>query len=824
MSRRTLFISIGIVFIFICNEARAHEHLKKNADAIVAESPINIASEKVNKLFVAPPAAFSNRLKSAGAVDTKIEVTYEGFPQEAKRAFEYAVSIWENLVTSPVPIKVLAKWKNLEGSVLALSRPGTFHIDFDGAPLSNVYYPVALAEKLSGKEINNGEADIICSFNNAYSWYFGTDGNTPVSQYDFVSSVLHEITHGLGVSGFLKENGGNGFFNNNSNLPSIYDYYIFNSRNQQISDKSLFNSPSADLHHQLTSNELKFFRPKEEEGLTVDWLYAPTVWREGASIYHLKGTGYDHGLMTPFASKGEAIHNPGENTMQILSEMGWKSITFDFNELKDIEEPRDELPVQLALFSDLDVDSSTVKVVFSTDYFSTKKTAKLSFDKATKQFTGNIPLDFHQGNVLYYFELKSTDNRIFKMPASAPEKKFLVRIGPDYSSPELLHNPLKIISNSKEKLNISVLAKDNLGINSVKIEYKLNGILQEPLQLENAQNDYYKGIIPLQSHINEAYELEYRIIAKDNSLNGNSKIVPADGFYEVKVTPFSQPVSQFSSTFDNGLEDFICADFSVSQAPGFDGNILHTQSPYPLSALEDENYDLIAQLQHPIILEENGTMTFDEVVLVEPGGKETSYFDDLFWDYVIVEASKNNGNTWLPLTEGYDASDDALWYEEFTSSLKTNISQATGSEKLFLKQTINLTDNSAFQAGDTVIIRFRLASDKSVNGWGWAIDNLEIQKNTTSTEDDLLAKNEGNVFPNPFTNSFYVDCSDAADMANVNIEVTDLFGKTVFRNSNVNPRLAEKVKVDLSASNSGVYLVNIRNGNSIISTNKLVKN
>ena len=75
-----------IVLLAAVSGVQAQEHIIKNTDAIVAESPINIASEKVNKLFVAPPAAF-NRLKSAGAVDTKIEVTYEGFPQEAIRAF-----------------------------------------------------------------------------------------------------------------------------------------------------------------------------------------------------------------------------------------------------------------------------------------------------------------------------------------------------------------------------------------------------------------------------------------------------------------------------------------------------------------------------------------------------------------------------------------------------------------------------------------------------------------------------------------------------------------------------------------------------------------
>ena len=469
----------------LCSNVQAQVHFK---DAVVANSPVNIASEKINKLYVEPPV----RLKSTVSVKSEFEVTYVGFPEDAKKAFQYAVSIWESLISSPVPVKILAKWENIDGNVLALSRPSAFYVNFDGAPLSNVYYPVSLAEKLAGKDINSGEPDIVCSFNNNYSWYFGTDGNTPVSQYDFVSSVLHEITHGLGVSGFLKDDGGTGFFDNSENLPSVYDYFIFNSQNQQISDKSLFNSPSSDLHQQLTSNELKFSHPEKSNDKTVEWIYAPTKWNEGSSIYHTNNSGYDNGLMTPFACKGAAIHNPEGATLEILSRMGWKSVSFDFEEMKDIEVACAELPVKVGIFSDMEIDSSTVQLVYSTDYFATSKAVKLHFDDAVKQFSGNIPLDFYQGNVQYYFEAKTAENQLFNLPAQAPSKKFILRVGPDYSAPELVHNPVKFISAQVPELDLSVIAHDNIGIKSVKVEYKLNGVVQEPVVLNNTSNEFFK--------------------------------------------------------------------------------------------------------------------------------------------------------------------------------------------------------------------------------------------------------------------------------------------------------------------------------------------
>ena len=747
-----------------------------------------------------------------------------GFRKNAKKAFEYAVSIWESLISSPVPVKVLAKWENIDGNMLALSRPSAFYVNFDGAPLSNVYYPVPLAEKLAGKDINQGEPDIVCSFNNNYSWYFGTDGNTPVSQYDFVSSVLHEITHGLGVSGFLKDDDGTGFFNNSGNLPSIYDYFIFNSQNQQISDKSLFNSPSPDLHQQLTSNELKFSQPENSNENTVEWVYAPTKWNEGASIYHTTGSGYDNGLMTPFTCKGAAIHNPEGATLEILSKMGWKSVSFDFEEMKDMEEACAALPVKVGIFSDMPIDSSTVRLIYSTDYFTTTKTVNLQFDKAVKQFSGNLPLDFYQGNVQYYFEAKTAENQLFKLPAQAPAKKFIFRVGPDYSAPELVHNPVKFISGATPELNLNVIARDNIGIRSVKIEYKLNGVAQEPVALNCEKQDYFNGILNLPKNLINNNNVEYRIIAEDKSEKGNKKFLPATGFFEVKVFTPLQPVKEYSTDFENGTTDFITSDFDISHPAEFKSNILHTGSPYPMSVMEDEKINMIAQLRYPLILEENGEMVFDEVVLVEPGEPNTNYTSNLFWDYAIIEASKNGGNTWLPLVDGYDSGSEEMWYNKYVGALSSNISLATADENMFVKHTVNLTTNEALSAADTVLIRFRLASDKTINGWGWAIDNLQIQKKYFEPEKELTAANNASVYPNPFQNSFFVDCSNAEEYSTVDIEVTDLFGKTIFKNTDVDASFNPKVRVDMASCSAGIYLVNIRSGNSTISTNKIVKN
>ena len=127
---------------------------------------------------------------------------------------------------------------------------------------------------------------------------------------------------------------------------------------------------------------------------------------------------------------------------------------------------------------------------------------------------------------------------------------------------------------------------------------------------------------------------------------------------------------------------------------------------------------------------------------------------------------------------GYDSSIDDLWNSQFAGSLKSAVSQAAGAENMFLKQTINLTDNTGFEAGDTVIFRFRLASDKAVTGWGWAIDNLSIQEVTTAV-DESLASSDVTIYPNPFQSSIYIDGFQSDVASDVEVIITDLYGKTV---------------------------------------------
>lgn len=811
------FLIIVLIVAGACN-LWAQKQLEK---VTFVNAPVNIASEETRKSFT-PPADFG--LKSGSVLNSDFQVEFVNFPENAKSAFLYAISMYENLISSSVPITVEAKWENMGTNVLAFSAPGSMYKNFGGAQLANVYYPVALAEKLSGGEMNGTEADIVCSFNKNIDWYYGTNGNTPSKQYDFVTVVLHEIIHGLGFVGFYDVVNGKGTLNNSTKNPSIFDVYVYNEQTQQLSDNSTFVKPSDALKNALLSDELKITAVDKTE---TGKIYAPRSWNVGTSVYHLHETVYKSGdansLMTPFIFKGEAIHHPGDKVLDLLAQFGWKSVSFDDFEIKDFENPCEKLPVFVQVGGELGIDNSSVKVTFSTDNFATSETVDLAYNASNQRFEGELPLNNAKGKVYYYFEAKTSDKQTFTYPEQAPERKLSFRIGPDYYPPILNHNPEKIVSSVHPIMDFTATASDNVGIESVTILLRINGADQEPFTLQNESEELYSGKLEFPVSITENDIIEYRVLAKDDTERGNKRFLPTQGYYQVEVFASQQPRMGYFSDFDAPNNDFEISDFEMTHPSGFSNGNLHTINPYPKSNLDNDKYNLIAQLKYPIIVEENGLMSFDEVVLVEPGEEGTIYTEDQFWDFVIVEGSKNDGKSWLPVTDGYDSGVDELWNSQFTGSLKSAVSQANGHENMFLKQTINLTEDTEFEAGDTVIFRFRLASDKAVTGWGWAIDNLSIQEVTTSA-DEIFASEDVSIYPNPFKKSIFVQGFKTDDFADVDIVVTDLYGKIVHRETRNDAGYSNKFRIDLPNVAPGVYMASITDNQSNSINQKIIKN
>ena len=83
-----------------------------------------------------------------------------------------------------------------------------------------------------------------------------------------------------------------------------------------------------------------------------------------------------------------------------------------------------------------------------------------------------------------------------------------------------------------------------------------------------------------------------------------------------------------------------------------------------------DNSNLTYTLTVPIIVNSsNAFLSYKDVAIVEPGDPGSVFGDDNFYDYVIVEGTRD-GINWIPLADGYDCRYDAAWLNAYNSSAR----------------------------------------------------------------------------------------------------------------------------------------------------------
>jgi hypothetical protein len=723
-------------------------------------------------LIIPPPAAYEAWKKNASAKTnaTTFQVTYVNFSTEAQVAFQKAVDIWANLIESPVPIRILAVWQPIVDSngstntILGGASPWSNFANFDGAPLLATYYPVSLAEKLAGRELNSSsDPDIRAQFNSAFTnWSFRTDGAPVANQTDFISVVLHEIGHGLGITKAYDVTPTHGIisdFYSPFHIP--YDHFIENGNDVNLVQN--FDPPSAPLRTELTSGELYFRSPLLPKN-TIDnraRIYAPATFASGSSLAHLDEATYNgtpNALMTPFIGSAEVMHNPGSLVMRMLADMGWVNTKITHTRLPNTENVSTAFVVKAILSADqkdhtgaaYNYNASETKLNYTTDGTSFT-TVAMTPTGIANEFSATIPAPGSAVTYGYYISVKDNLNRTLTKPGvytddgSAPvQRLFVFEVGPDTKGPFFSHVPVPFVKAADGGFEIEAIVSDNIAVANVFVDYKItqNGVTGSvqtlPMNLVAGTDSTYSQTIPYGGlGLSNGDKIEYRIRAIDQAIAPNTKSIPtgSPGFYNVNVVSLAPTQDSYSNNFDDtetASQDFFGSpEFSIRLETSFANGAIHTNHPYPEGqGFPNNRFEWVYQLRVPVrVKESEATLKFDEVVLIEPGETGSTFPSQDFYDYVVVDGSKDGGVTWTTIANGYDSRDFTPWLTRYNSATSGNNSTAVGDPNLFRTRIMNLQDK--FDTGDEVVIRFRLFSDPGAAGWGWAIDNLKIQIDET---------------------------------------------------------------------------------------------
>lgn len=268
---------------------------------------------------------------------------------EARRnVFRAAAEQWSAIIDSEVEIVVRASFApapddqcSVNEGTLGAAGPANFVARFRGAPRTDTFYPVALANALAGQDLDPGVPDIGASFNGAVDtdpdclrgarFYYGFDHAGGNGTIDFYNVVMHELAHGLGFSTFIAGNGDN---------PASPDFYVLDrlifDNSQERSWEVMSDAQRADsvTNARNVVNVGDFVRDGAvaqglESGNGADaagrpLIYTPSPFEVGSSIAHWDTEAEPSLLMEPFATADVRANTGVDMTSCLMQDIGWQ--------------------------------------------------------------------------------------------------------------------------------------------------------------------------------------------------------------------------------------------------------------------------------------------------------------------------------------------------------------------------------------------------------------------------------------------------------------------------------------------------------------------
>ena len=352
--------------------------------------------------------------------------------------------------------------------------------------------------------------------------------------------------------------------------------------------------------------------------------------------------------------------------------------------------------------------------------------------------------------------------------------------------------------------------KDNSSTFINNLNFESNFIFQR-LGISN-NSEFSVSIIPISSNIEsvsstitinsaqigEAINDSFDISLYESIQEGENviyKYLLNNGLYDEEIT-VTKIYGQTQTIIEDDSDNYVNhwhddSEWSNTYEEYFSPQTSITDSPY---SNYSNNSEEIIQLIDPINLSGfvYAEINFDAKWNIESG-----------YDYVQLEISNDNGNSWIPqcgkyTRKGIETHDFALDEPLYD-----------GNQSQWINETVSLTD----YLNEDIFIRFKLYTDGGLRRDGFYFDNFKIKGISENLGISEIEQVSFNIYPNPTAN--YINIRSEVKINK--LEIFDLMGKKLLeiKKESIN-------RVRLPRINSGVYIVKLFSDEGI-SNHRIIK-
>ena len=257
--------------------------------------------------------------------------------EQRLNVFQAAADYWEERIISDVPIRVGIQFNALFCSsfsaTLGSAGPRGIFRDFPNAPKPNVWFVGAVADSLTGSDLQSTRPDIEATFNSdidnnnncliGTNWWLGIDSPAPSNTISLFDTVLHEIGHGLGVLSLVSQTGVL-----NGGRQDAYSYHLFDAETDTFwrdmddaerEDSAINNGNLVWRGPNADANSDHIVAGKTNGHIRI---YAPNPYQPGSSVSHWDTSLQPDELMEPSATPT----SDDRSTIQLVKDVGWRIV------------------------------------------------------------------------------------------------------------------------------------------------------------------------------------------------------------------------------------------------------------------------------------------------------------------------------------------------------------------------------------------------------------------------------------------------------------------------------------------------------------------